>query len=432
MIKISEIIKKSNLLKIFPLVIFIFNPKIDLIYIPGYWQGIRLDDLIVLFYLIYFFFINGGKVYPNLININKQGFNFIIFFPYLVFSLLIGKIFGASLINIEWIIPLRYLEYIGLIVVLNELNISKKTIITLIKAYILINFALVLLQYFHIIGAISSRGFVPTLLTDPILSEKIAAEKYDGFLKDVLIPAGGIALNRAPGLTGGALELSTNLSIGIFCLYIFDKNFIKIIPYLIVTIIMLWLAQSRGVIFGFIAGLLFLAKDRRKIFLFITFIASISFFMYLFDLLEFRKLIEEKFLIDYFGVIKLFIASATGNIPPLNTFEGTGLESMWYRATNWHAQFSRLTNLWLFPIFGYGGDQVYAESFLVRIFTCFGVVGTILIIYLSRNLPLYFIMFSLVTGLTFDLFVSFKIFVFAYLLLSIEKDARPFMKNFKV
>ena len=75
-------------------------------------------------------------MYPNLIHPNKQGFNFIIFFPYLVFSLLIGKFFGTSIINIEWIIPLRYLEYIGLIVVLNELNISKKTIITLIKAYI--------------------------------------------------------------------------------------------------------------------------------------------------------------------------------------------------------------------------------------------------------------------------------------------------------
>ena len=75
--KISEIIENSHFFKIFPLIVFIFNPKNDLIYIPGYWQGIRLDDLIVLFYLIYFFFLHKGRVYPNLIHPSKQGFNFI-------------------------------------------------------------------------------------------------------------------------------------------------------------------------------------------------------------------------------------------------------------------------------------------------------------------------------------------------------------------
>ena len=430
--KISETVKNSQFLKIFPLLVFVFSPKIDLIYIPGYWQGIRLDDLIVLFYLIYFFFLHKGRVYPNLIHPSKRGFNFIIFFPYLVLSLLIGKFFGSPSLNIEWIIPLRYLEYIGLIVVLNELDTSKKTIITLIKAFIVINFVCVLLQYFHIIGAIQSRGFSPNLLTDPVLSQKIPAEKYDGFLKDVLIPPGGIALNRAPGITGGAPELSTNLSICIFCLYIFNKNIIKILPYFILTLIMLWIAQSRGVVFGFVASLFFLVKDPRKILLFITFIVSISFIMYIADLFEFKKIVEEKFFIDYFGVIKLFIASITGNIPPLSTFEGTGLESMWYRATNWHDQFIKLKDFWLFPFFGYGGDQVYTESFIIRIITCFGAIGTILIVYLSRNLPLYFIMFCLITGLTFDLFVSFKIFLFAYLLLSIERDTGSLLKRFKI
>ena len=123
---IGEKLRNSHFFKILPLLVFVFNPKIDLIYIPGYWQGIRLDDLIVLLYLIFFFFFNKCKIYPNLIHPNKRGFNFIIFFPYLVLSLLIGKLFGPPSLNIEWIIPLRYLEYIGLIVVLNELDTSKK------------------------------------------------------------------------------------------------------------------------------------------------------------------------------------------------------------------------------------------------------------------------------------------------------------------
>ena len=38
--------------KLFPLVVFIFNPKIDLISLPNYWLGIRLDDLVILFYSI--------------------------------------------------------------------------------------------------------------------------------------------------------------------------------------------------------------------------------------------------------------------------------------------------------------------------------------------------------------------------------------------
>ena len=50
-----------------------FNPKIDLIPIPGYWQGIRLDDLIVLFYSIFFFFQNKRTIYPKMINLNMQG-----------------------------------------------------------------------------------------------------------------------------------------------------------------------------------------------------------------------------------------------------------------------------------------------------------------------------------------------------------------------
>ena len=48
--KINYKLQNFNFWKIFPVIIFMFNPKIDLIPIPGYWQGIRLDDLIILFY----------------------------------------------------------------------------------------------------------------------------------------------------------------------------------------------------------------------------------------------------------------------------------------------------------------------------------------------------------------------------------------------
>lgn len=420
-IKINTIID-SNIFKIFPLVIFIFNPKLDLIYIPGYWQGIRLDDLIVLMYLIFFFFFNQGKVFPNLISKREEGFNFIIFFPYLVLSILIGNFFGPTDFKTEWIIPLRYLEYIGLIVVINKLEIPIKTIIVLIKAFVIINFIVVMFQFFDLLGAISSRGFSPNMLTDSELSQKIASEKYDGFFKDVYIPAGGIYLNRAPGITGGAWELTTNLSICIFALYLYSKNFIKILPFFILSLIMMLIAQSRGIIFGFLVGFIFLIKDPKKIMNFLIFTLVITFLLYYFNLFNFAKIVHDKFFIDYIELSKLFIGSFSGNIKPEINYSGTGLESMWYRATSWNEQIIKLKSHWLIPIFGLGGDQIYSESLIIKIITCYGIIGSILVLYLSRGLPLYFLIFCLVTGLTLDLFVSFKIFLFAILLNKINQQ----------
>ena len=48
--------KNYALWKFFPLLVFVFSPKIDVISIPNYWQGVRADDLVIFFYSIYFFF----------------------------------------------------------------------------------------------------------------------------------------------------------------------------------------------------------------------------------------------------------------------------------------------------------------------------------------------------------------------------------------
>ena len=54
---LNNINKNYALWKFFPILIFVFNPKIDIISIPNYWQGIRLDDLIILFYSSFFIYI---------------------------------------------------------------------------------------------------------------------------------------------------------------------------------------------------------------------------------------------------------------------------------------------------------------------------------------------------------------------------------------
>ena len=59
----------------FLLTILIIIPKIDLINFEDIWQGIRLEDLVVL-YLLYIL------IYYKKVAINKEdvGFNFIIYF----------------------------------------------------------------------------------------------------------------------------------------------------------------------------------------------------------------------------------------------------------------------------------------------------------------------------------------------------------------
>mgnify|MGYP006001076449 FL=1 len=98
-------------------------------------------------------------------------------------------------------------------------------------------------------------------------------------------------------------------------------------------------------------------------------------------------------------------------------YEGTGLESMWWRAYHWEQALSNIKKSNIMMIFGYGGHHIYTESFLIRLTTSFGIVGSLLIIYLSRKLPFFFIVFVLVTGITIDMFVSFKIFLFSCLIL---------------
>ena len=128
----KEIINKNFLLKYFPLIIFVFSPKIDIISIPNYWQGIRLDDILILIYLFFFILNDKFKIYPNLINTKVFGFKWIIFFPYLLISMIIGKIY---LQDPQWIIIIRYIEYIGLIVILSQMNLSENKILLIFKIH---------------------------------------------------------------------------------------------------------------------------------------------------------------------------------------------------------------------------------------------------------------------------------------------------------
>ena len=60
-------------------IILVIFPKIDLIPIPGYWQGIRVEDFIILFFMLYILF-NLDSIFSKF-KINKfQYKNFYYFF----------------------------------------------------------------------------------------------------------------------------------------------------------------------------------------------------------------------------------------------------------------------------------------------------------------------------------------------------------------
>ncbi len=420
--------KNYALWKFFPLLIFIFNPKIDIISIPNYWQGIRLDDLVILFYSIYFFISNKFKIYPNLINKEIFGYKFILFFPYVIFSMFVGKLY---LLNPQWIITIRYLEYIGLIIILNQLDPPKEKILLLFKIYILLNFLIVLLQYFEIFGGFTSRGNCAYHL------DNLDAYCFDikditnicffscdlGFMKNYIVP-GGFLNNRVPGITGGVWELSVNLSICIYALALLEKKLHKIIPYILLAVIMMLISQSRGVIFAFIAGSIFLTNDYKKIFNILIFSSIFIICIYFLNLFNLKQIINDRFFIDYITLIKIILGAFTGHLPLENTIIGSGLESMWHRAYSWGESISDLKKSNILTIFGSGGSLIYTESFIIRIITSFGIIGTLIVVYFGRNLPLFLIVFILVSGITIDILISFKIFVFFCLFLMILKNKK--------
>ena len=412
-----------SLWKFFPIIIFAFSPKIDLVGFPGYWQGIRLDDIVILLCSIYFLISYKFKIYPNLINSKIFGFNLIIFFPYIVISSLIAELSGAPH---SMILLLRYCEYMALILILNQLNPPTDKIILVFKIYILINFLIVLLQYFNLIGGFTSRGGCIIEQTSSIYRCYDKADitsicffncGYD-FIKNYQ-PAGQFLLNRVPGITGGPWELSVNLAISFFGLVLCEKNLKKLIPYILMILIMMIIGQSRGIIFGFLVGSFFLINDFKKILKIIFFFIIFLSLMYFFNFFNFKEIFNERFLLDYFSLIKLITGIFSKSLPSADTFIGTGLESMYWRVESWHKSISVLTENNYLLIFGTGGNNLYEESIFIRIITTYGIIGTLLVLYLMRKLPFFFIVFLLVTGFTIDLFISFKIFLFTCLFLII-------------
>ena len=113
--------------------------------------------------------------------------------------------------------------------------------------------------------------------------------------------------------------------------------------------------------------------------------------------------------------------------PSLDQLDGK-LWSMAYRIDHWLVMYN---NFLLNPftiIFGSGSTAMYYESAIFRILFGAGIFGFLFVLFALRNFPLHILVLLLITGLTLDLLLSFKIFLtllfYFYISTRLENDTR--------
>ena len=203
---------------IFILLIF---PKLDLIDIPNYHQGIRIEDLVVVYIAISLYFSGSFEI-------KRKDFGY--FFYIYFFILLASIIHGSLYFNQQWLILPRYVEYIIILIYFNRNNPDLSSIFLILRLYLLLNLIFVILQQFNLIGEFSSLGYEsPNQLTD----------------------------DRPTGLTGGPWELSNSCAIIFFALMLDSKqsNFSKYF-YSIVVVYLILATQSRTILVSFILAMI--------------------------------------------------------------------------------------------------------------------------------------------------------------------------------
>lgn len=395
----------ENLFKIL-FVVLIFIPKITFYQFPGYWQGIRFEELFV---LLFIYVIFKKKTALNFDYIGKP---FLIFFLYFLFSSLIGYLNG---VETNLLFYFRYIEYIVILLILNSININEKFLVNVFKGCIIINFIFVLLQIQGIVGVISSKGYFAQL---PF----------------------GIPY----GLFGGAWELSICMGLSYFIVANFSKNYLDKLVYLIPVIFLIYISENKGNAIAFILGLtLFLLKKDKKLTIILALLGVLIFIFLIKDII-YQNIILSGSQIDPFILTdekKLFITKITNldlnflynslynllvHKKPLFFHEIPNWDylSFMYRINIWLEIYTNYLKNYFTIFFGTGiGNEIYIESFVLRVLFSFGIVGTIIILFLSRNLPMYLFVYLFISGITLDLFISMKIFIITSVLIFLHKKA---------
>jgi len=360
-----NIISVTNLL-LFLLIV----PKINLINISNYWQGIRTENIISIALLLIIIF-NPDKF--KITNNSK----FFLFCGIIFISYFVGV---TNNLPIHIVTLFRIFEYIVFVLFFSNFELDYKKIIFFIKSLIILNIILVLLQYNDIIGYISSRGYFEPNYT----------------------------LWKAAGAFSGSWELSFISSIFYFIIYHFERKKINI--YFFLTLIILYFAGTRGIMISFCLSIIFLYLGKFKInvlYIIIAFLSVYGFFIFTNKYFEF-----DLFLLAESLLRVIFLNQ--------NIFENFSLiedqyYSWAYRMEIWAYHADAFNKNVFTSLFGSGYSTLYYESFILRILFANGIIGLITLCILVLRLKFYIIIFLLLTGFSLDFVVSFKMFITLFL-----------------
>ena len=367
-------IKNSSKYKLFSitdLILFLLvTPKINLIDIGNFHQGIRVENLIsiVLFLLVLF--------NPKNFKINDDS-KFYLFCAIIFLSYSVGI---GNDVPIIFITIIRIFEYIIFVIFFSNFKLDYKKIIIFSKFLIIINLIVALLQYHEILGFLSSIGYY-----EP---------DYN--------------LWKAAGIFSGSWELSFITSILYFLIYHYDKKKINI--YLFLTLIILYLANTRGVMIPFFVSIIFLYLGKFRFNLSYLVILPLAIYGFYFFVLEYLGV---DFLLLIESLIRLIFLNQ-------NMFSDFGaIEPQYYswayRLIDWAMHANTFNLNILTNLFGTGYTSIYYESFIFRILFANGIIGLAILCIFALRMKLYIIIFLLTSGFSLDFVVSFKMFIVLFL-----------------
>ena len=374
--------------KFLTFIILIFFPKIDLITVADYWQGIRIEDL-----LLFIFFVqhltNSKKVFWQK---DYQYKYIVLFFTYYFFSNFIGFLSGISIMPIAVI---RLAEYLILILFINSISINGSTLKKISAYYLLINLFISFMQELHFIGSFTSLGY-------------LEPENYMN--------------ERAMGLSGGSWELGILSALNFFIYLRFEKKILYIFIFYIITLTLLFLSEGRANTIAFLFSSIFLIKHilpKVKPYQAIVFLTFLLVFIYfsieLLNVSLFQRVVAINY-VELFYMLKNFILYNEVPSIPETTTSMPQLLSFVYRIKFWSSLYDEYNTSIVTQLFGTGMLAIYTESLLIRIWFTTGIVGLFFALLLSGHLKLYQFVFFIISGFSLDIFVSFKIFLTALIL----------------
>lgn len=385
----------------FFLIILIFMPKINLIEIENFYQGIRLDDILILIYFLY-----SIKNYSSAkIVIWGKFFQFKYWLVILFFFSVSINIALINNIENNFIFILRAVEYGVFIIYINNFTEKLSTYLNIFKSYIIINFILSCLQNYGLIGSLSSLGY---LNTENILNA------------------------RAYGLSGGSWEIGVLINISFMILLNLLKNKNEILIYYLLSAIILILANGRSNLIAFFIISIYLFFFKKEFIkykftiIFLLIILIINFFSIYF--LNKENSDYAKYLINYYDKVKtdiIFIINSiydlmTNNYAPnISNATSDSVYSVIYRLQHWKEIYNIFQINDYHYFIGAGSPKIYTESILVRVGSSLGLLGLLIIICGLRNLSVFYLLVFFAMGISLDLFISMKIFIFTILMLKI-------------